>query len=1244
MEPGLHQSGAPLDAGPSTVTGAGGANSGSASAHSEFMLDPLTPGGKPNDPAGFVHTLPTGFTVGGASPPVPGATDAHQLLDAVGEVLLGPRGLPTAAINAPEAPTRRHRPGHPAERHQPDRNTRDRVQQERQRADRPYVDRSSADRSDPGRAAPDTDEPGMYADSAQDRSAQDRSPQDRSGQDRSAQDRSAQDRSPEDRSTQDRGGQDRDAQDRSPEDRSTQDRSGQHRSDHDQATQGRSAQGVGDHDQATQGRSTRDAGGQDPGDHEVDAREADHSKAGHRGTDRRDTGRRGTDQGETGQRERADPDGGDQGLGGVKAADAGGGGETRSKPGRVEAQTAENHPAAQTARDDQTNDATPGQRVPQDDESQQELLARQVARDHTAAGTAATAETTATGTATSGTTAAGTAAAGTAAGEGVAAGTAAGESGPADGVLVERGSAERSAPGQGEVAPGQRPPRRESGSQERRVPRDEQETPAQWAAQGQRAPQSQRAPHDQGETRRDWPANERPAGSRPPVARPGERSTTERPGGERPRNERSTIEHRPTTDRTATDQPDAGRTATDRAATDRTLTDRTATDTPAAGTGAHEQRAADAPAPSKRDRAGKDADRAAARRAMPVDDRFAAPRARLTAPPTEDSPATPPPPTYSALVGGAVPGDPTGTYSAIIGSRLRAMLPWQTTEDPMANVLRSHRTIHPTGDVALLRRAYATAEQMHRGQMRKSGEAFISHPLEVTEILADLGMDTTTLVASLLHDTVEDTDYTLGALERDFGGEVALLVDGVTKFDKMFYGADAEAETIRKMIVAAGRDVRVLVIKLADRLHNMRTLDARSIKSQVRIATATREVLIPLCERLGIQALKRELEDWVLRAVSPGGYALIDEYVRQRTGWDGYLERVIAAVTTDLKKFSIDAQVSPRPRHLYSIWKDTVDGNYEDPHDMPRVVIIVEGPETDCYAALGAVHGKWRPVPGRFKDFIATPKGNNYKSLHTTVLGPEGRSLEVLIRTEEMHQAAEYGIVANFRYPHTAARFGPASKAEQLNWLRRLLDWEAAASDPSQFIASLRCDLAEDQILVLAEGGGRPVLLPQDATPVDLAYILGADVGNRCIGAKVNGRLIAVSSPLADGDTVEIITRTGQRDEFDFDADAPARGPSPEWLEFVKTPHARLHISRWFEAHEAPAITVANKVRLGRLAIGLALRGQGRGLASDLPLVRLAARLGYPDLETLLVAVADHSRTADEVVEELIALVDHSPR
>jgi GTP diphosphokinase / guanosine-3',5'-bis(diphosphate) 3'-diphosphatase len=603
----------------------------------------------------------------------------------------------------------------------------------------------------------------------------------------------------------------------------------------------------------------------------------------------------------------------------------------------------------------------------------------------------------------------------------------------------------------------------------------------------------------------------------------------------------------------------------------------------------------------------------------------------------------PPPPSYNTtLVGAAVPGDPANTYSALLGQRLRAMLPWQTEDDPVTPVIRAHKLIHSGGDATLLRRAYTIAEQMHRGQMRKSGEPFITHPLAVAQILADLGMDTTTLVAALLHDTVEDTSYTLGALERDFGSEVALLVDGVTKFDKVFYGADAEVETIRKMIVSAGRDVRVLVIKLADRLHNMRTLDARSRSSQVRIATATREVLIPLCDRLGIQALKRELEDWVLRAISPSGYALIVDHLKHRQGWDSYLEKLTSAVSSEISKFKIDATVTPRARHLYSIWKDTVNGNYTDPYDLPRVVIIVDGPETDCYAALGAVHGRWRPAPGRFKDFIASPKNNLYKSLHTTVVGPEGRTVEVLIRTEAMHRAAEYGIVANFRYPQLGGVFAPTAQTDQLDWLRRLLDWETAAADPAQFIASLRCDLAEGQILVFT-ASGRPVLLPAEATPVDLAYVLGADIGNRCIGARLNGRLISLSAELADGDTVEIVTRSTQRDELDGDDDPTARGPSVEWLQFVKTPHARLHISRWFEDRETPAVTIASKVRLGRLAIGLALRQRGRGLTSDLPLVRLLPRLGYPDLETLLVAVADHTRPADEVVDELIALVDNSP-
>jgi GTP pyrophosphokinase len=462
---------------------------------------------------------------------------------------------------------------------------------------------------------------------------------------------------------------------------------------------------------------------------------------------------------------------------------------------------------------------------------------------------------------------------------------------------------------------------------------------------------------------------------------------------------------------------------------------------------------------------------------------------------------------------------------------------------------------------------------------------------------------------------------------------VALIVDGLTKFDKLFFGEAAEAETLRKLIIAAGRDVRVLVIKLADRLHNMRTLDARSTKSQQRIATATRDVLVPLCDRLGIQVLKRELEDCVLKALSPSGYALITDYLAQREGWEEYLDRAKTAFNQELKAGRVDCKITVRPRHLYSIWKDTVAGRHSEPHDLPRLVVRVDGGDMDCYAALGVIHGRWRPVPGRFKDFIASPKNNLYRSLHTTVIGPGGRSVEVLIRTREMHLSAEYGVAVNFRYPQGMGGYGPAARAEQLEWLQRLLDWESAAAEPGQFLASLRCDLSESQIIVFTSTG-RPVLLPSDSTPVDLAYTLSADTGNRCIGSRINGRLVPLSSTLADGDSVEIITRQDGDDE---------RGPSEEWLTFVKTPHARLHIGRWFEKR-SETVTIANKVRLGRVAVGLALRQHGRGLASDLPLVRLAGQLGFPDLETLLVAVADHKVSANTVVDRLIRAVDHSPQ
>ncbi len=575
--------------------------------------------------------------------------------------------------------------------------------------------------------------------------------------------------------------------------------------------------------------------------------------------------------------------------------------------------------------------------------------------------------------------------------------------------------------------------------------------------------------------------------------------------------------------------------------------------------------------------------------------------------------------------------DPSGSEGGLT-SRLRAILPWPSgsSGDPLADLVRAHRQIHSHSDVAAVRRAYATAERMHWGQKRKSGEDYITHPLAVAQILAELGMDTTTLVAALLHDTVEDTEYTLPRLQEDFGPEVGLLVDGVTKFDKGYFGADAEVETIRKMLVKAGQDVRVLVIKLADRLHNMRTLGARSPASRTRIATATRDVLVPLCDRLGIQALKRELEDTVLFAIDPEGYDAIRKLVVNRPHWSDFLGEVTTTIQPALSRAKIDAKVTPRPRHYYSIWKDARAAGQAVPREIPRIVVVVDGPTTDCYAALGTVHGMWRPVPGRFKDFIASPKNNLYRSLHTTVLGPDNQPVEVLIRTEPMHRAAEYGIVTNFRFPEYTAKLSDQDRTEQLDWLRRVLDWQEVADDAQRFIDALRCDLSESQIHVFTVDGRR-IQLPAGSTAVDLAYTLDEKTGHGCVAARRGGRLIPLSSPLSDGDVVEIVC-----------TDLASTGPSRDWLDFVRTPQARLKISQWFDAGE-PA-TIGHKVRIGRAAIGLALRQRRRGLANDEPLMTLATQMGYPDLEALLVAVAEHRITPEKLVEQMIATVDRGPR
>jgi GTP pyrophosphokinase len=572
-----------------------------------------------------------------------------------------------------------------------------------------------------------------------------------------------------------------------------------------------------------------------------------------------------------------------------------------------------------------------------------------------------------------------------------------------------------------------------------------------------------------------------------------------------------------------------------------------------------------------------------------------------------------------------------------LSQRLRLLLSFQgNDDDPVTTLTRTHKNVHPSADANVLRRSYSVAENMHRGQMRKSGEPYITHPLAVAQICAELGMDTTTLVAALLHDTVEDTSYTLETLHGDFGPEVAHLVDGVTKFDKAYYGKAAEGETIRKMIVAAGKDVRVLVIKLADRLHNMRTLDARSPASRARIATATLDVLVPLCDRLGIQALKRDLDDVVLYHLEPDAYARIDEHVRNRPGWQEYLSDVTGKARGALRRGRVTAEVRARPRHYYSIWKDTVSGSHPVPLDLPRIAVIVDGPETDCYAALGAIHGQWRPVAGRFKDFIASPKNNLYRSLHTTVTGPDGRLVEVLIRTESMHRCAEYGVATGFRYPNKSD-LADMGGSDQLTWLKRVLDWEQDTTDAAQFLASLRCDLAEGQITVF--GTGQAFELPSGSTPVDLAYELSPEKGDQALAATINGRLAPLSSQLRDGDVVEIFTETDGH--HDVEPGTAPRGPRREWLDFVKSNQAQTRINRYFAEDNAPGLSINDKVRLGRATIGLTLRKHDRGLASEVPLRRLSEELGYPDLETMLVAVTERNLEPDHVVEQLIALVDH---
>ena len=541
--------------------------------------------------------------------------------------------------------------------------------------------------------------------------------------------------------------------------------------------------------------------------------------------------------------------------------------------------------------------------------------------------------------------------------------------------------------------------------------------------------------------------------------------------------------------------------------------------------------------------------------------------------------------------------------------------------DPLLEKVEHH---HPGAALEEIVRAYEVADKAHAGQLRKSGEPYITHPVAVAEILADIGLDTSTIIAALLHDTVEDTDYSLADLNRDFGPEVSTLVDGVTKLDKLTYGPTAEAETLRKMVIAMSRDIRVLVIKLADRLHNARTWKFVNPESASRKARETLDIYAPLAHRLGMSAIKWELEDLSFRTLESKKYEEIERLVQERSpSRSKVTEEVIAAISEDLLAEEIKAQVTGRQKHLYSVYQKMVvrGREFNDIYDLIGVRILVDDVR-DCYAVLGAIHARWSPVPGRFKDYIAMPKFNLYQSLHTTVIGPNGKAVEIQIRTFDMHARAEYGIAAHWKYK-LKSEDSAAGSSPDMMWLKQLHEWQQETEDVGDFLDTLRYDLRTPETFVFTPKGS-VIALPSGSTPVDFAYAVHTEVGNKCVGAKVNGKLVPLESKLANGDVVEVVINKHE-----------GAGPSRDWLNFAQSPRARSKIKAWFskerreEAIEAGRESIARQMRKAGLPLQKILAGQS--------VLELAHDLHYDDIETMYAAVGNGHISAQAVVEKLSA-------
>ncbi len=553
----------------------------------------------------------------------------------------------------------------------------------------------------------------------------------------------------------------------------------------------------------------------------------------------------------------------------------------------------------------------------------------------------------------------------------------------------------------------------------------------------------------------------------------------------------------------------------------------------------------------------------------------------------------------------------------------------QADRPELEPLFRSVRANHPKADLGLIERAYRTAEELHGTQMRKSGDRYITHPLAVATILADIGMTEPTLVAALLHDTVEDTPYTLDQLRTDFGDEVAVLVDGVTKLEKVQYGETAQAETIRKMIVAMSRDIRVLVIKLADRLHNMRTVRYVKQSTQERQATESLDIYAPLAHRLGMNTIKWELEDLAFATLHPKIYDEIVRMVAERApSRDQFLTQVIEQVEQDLKDAKVKAVVRGRPKHYYSIYQKMIVGGREftDIYDLVGLRILVEE-DRDCYSALGVIHARWNPVLGRFKDYVAMPKFNMYQSLHTTVIGPQGKPVEMQIRTQSMHRRAEYGVAAHWKYKENGRNGVDTERLgdlDDLNWVRQLLDWQSEVEDPGEFLESLRFEINRAEVFVFTPRGD-VIALPVGATPVDFAYAVHTEVGHHTIGARVNGRLVPLESTLDNSDVVEIFT-----------SKAPTAAPSRDWLTFVKSQRARSKIKQWFTKERREEAIERGKDQIAKL-----MRKEGQPLKRVLShesLTEAALHFRLADVSALYAAVGESNLSAQAVVRRVIEL------